>query len=250
VLLVPLAELFTDAFDQLFATLVANRRGGKVGVHAAAVPVALDRLGMQLDREVVLFCGAEHQEAAEPQVVASLLGAFAEQLEFPLTLHHFGVDTGDREARIQTRIKMFFNEIATDAVLDAHRAIVRALRTGVTIDGEAEWAAVLHDGVFLLEAEPQVGIVFEAAATIGGVDRTIGIQHFAHDQRSIFAAWIFDQANGLEQAVAAVAFGLLRAGSVKGPTRAIVDLLRLASDDLGLATNAGFGLVTVQPNVL
>ena len=219
-------------------------------MHTAAVPVALDGLRVELDDDVVLLGTALEQVASNPGVVAGLLGALAEQLVFPLTLHHFGVDAGDRQAGLEAGVEVLFDQVATDAVLDADRAVIRSLRGRVAVLGEAEGLAVLGQRVLLLEAEPQVGVVFEAPAEVARVNRSVRREDFAHNERSVLAERVLDDADGLQQAVGRVAFSLLGAGAVEVPTGAFLGGLRLAVDDLRLAAQVRLGLVTVQPQVL
>ena len=148
----------------------------------------LTGFGMQLDDDAVLLRAAVEQVAGQPGVVARLLGALAEQLVFPLALHHLGVDAGDAQARVEARVEMIFDQVAADAVPDAHGAVVRTLRTGVAVLREAQRLAVHHQRVFLLEAEPQVGVVLERAADVGRMERPIRREHFAHHQRRVLAA--------------------------------------------------------------
>ena len=90
-----LAEGDARLLDDLVATVFAHGLGGKVGVRASPVPVALFRLGIEGDDDVEVFGDAVQQPASDPQLVSNFEGAQWANLEFPLARHHFGVGTGD-----------------------------------------------------------------------------------------------------------------------------------------------------------
>ena len=69
----------------------------KLRVHAGAVPIDVlaERLAMPVDVHAVFFAEAHQEIARHPHLVGGVLGTFAEDLEFPLALGHFGVDAFD-----------------------------------------------------------------------------------------------------------------------------------------------------------
>src|SRR5262249_27330469 len=65
-----LTELLAGGDDRVVA--LAHRLGGEVGVRAGAVPVALDRLGVEGGGDAEVLGGAVEQPAGDPQVVGDL----------------------------------------------------------------------------------------------------------------------------------------------------------------------------------
>jgi len=58
VLLDPRLKGFTNGMVNLFAAARPQQRIAEVGMHAAPVPIALDRLAMPVDHDVVLLSGS------------------------------------------------------------------------------------------------------------------------------------------------------------------------------------------------
>ncbi len=128
--------------------------------------------------------------AGDPHFVGGPLRAFAENLELPLALGHFGVDAFMVDAGVKADVEMLLDDLAGDIadVLVADAGIIRALRSGITAFREAERTTVLIKEIFLLKSEPGAGIVQDRGAGVRGVRRdAVRHHHFAHDERAILA---------------------------------------------------------------
>ena len=82
---------------------------------------------------------------------------------------------------------------------------------------EAQRTAVLIEEIFLLEADPQVGIVLDGGAHVGRMRRAIGMHDFAENDVTVLARCIGIQSHGLQDAVGLAAFGLHGGAAVKTP---------------------------------
>ena len=71
---------------------LAHRLGREVGVGTGAVPVALDRLGVERRGDAEVLGRAVEQPAGDPQLVGHLERAERADLELPLAGHDLGVD--------------------------------------------------------------------------------------------------------------------------------------------------------------
>ena len=92
------AERLARGDDRVVA--LAHRLGREVGVGAGAVPVALDRLGVERGGDAEVLGDAVEQPAGQPELVGDLERAERADLELPLAGHDLGVDARDREAGI------------------------------------------------------------------------------------------------------------------------------------------------------
>ena len=250
-----LAEFCHESFEVSLAALGAEILGGEVCVHAGSVPVAVaQRLAMEFHVHTILFAKAEEEITGYPHLVSSSLGAFAEDLEFPLALGHFGIDAFVVDACVQTEIEVLLDDLAGDVthVLVACAAIVWALADAwETIHWEAKWAAILIEEVFLFETEPCTWIIKDRGTCIGWV-RGHAIWHhdFAHDDRAVAAGRVWIDGHWLENAVRAAAFGLLGGTTIEAPERKLFEGWEaVVFLDLGLAAEVWHRGIAVEPDV-
>ena len=66
-----------------------------------------------LHRRHISRRGAENV-ASNPDLVTSIVGSFSKDLEFPLALGDFAVDTFVVDACIKTKVEVLFNDGASD----------------------------------------------------------------------------------------------------------------------------------------
>ncbi len=82
---------------------------------------------------------------------------------------------------------------------------------------EAERTSILIKEIFLLEADPEIRIVYDRGARVGRVRRAIRVHHFVQHDIPVFAAGIGIERHRFQNAVGAFAFGLHRGAAVKTP---------------------------------
>jgi len=207
---------------------------------------------MILNVDTVLFSEAIEDVTSDPDLVSTGLGAFAKDLEFPLTLGHFSIDAFMVDASIEADFKMLFDNLTghvTD-VFVTNACVVRSLWGWITVFWETERASVLIEEIFLLITKPSLGIVDDSRAIIGGMRRAISIVNFAHDEDAIFTSAIWIDSHWFQDAVRAAARSLLGRAAIKTPVRKFFEL-RKASEvlELSLATQIADWLIAVQPDV-
>ena len=99
---------------------------------------------------------------------------------------------------------MLINNLTSNAahVLVADAAVIGTLwRGGVAILREAERTSILVEEVLLFEADPEVGIVFDGGAGVGGVGGAIRMHDFAQNEVAVLAGGVGIKSHGLQNAV-------------------------------------------------
>ena len=250
-------DLLADRYARLLdrGVALAHRSGAEVGVCAGAVPVAFDRLGVEGDDHVVVLGDAVQQPAGDIEMVADGQRVGCADLELPLAGHDLGVGALDQQTGVDARLGVLFDDLAADDAAGADAAVVRPLRCGEAVVGEAERCAVeLEHRVLLLDAEDHallgvllVGLL-QSGAGVGGVRLHVrGQQHFAqHEHIRAATNRIGTREDGLEHAVAVCTIGLIRRRTVEAPDR---KRRHLVFDDLGLRTKQRRRFVAVDPDV-
>ena len=208
---------------------------------------------MQLDVHAVLLADARHDVAGDPHLIGGLLGSFAEDLVFPLTLGDLGVDALDVDAGRDADVDVLLDDLSRDAadILVADAGVVRTLRSGVTARGKPSGTPSLNRKYSCSkpnQASASSGIV---ARVLRGVRLAAGQHHLVHDEEAVLAGAIGEERDWLEHAVRALAFSLLRRAAVEAPDGRVGKRKRgdIAVYDLGLAAETGDGCVTVEPDV-
>ena len=119
VLVVTLAQLLDRRLDVLHSSGLTHSLGGVVGVASGAVPVTLERLGVEGDLDAPLLGDADEEVAGHPEVVPHGDALARPNLELPLRGHDFGVDTGDVDACIQAGAVVSFDQVAREDLSSA-----------------------------------------------------------------------------------------------------------------------------------
>src|SRR5580658_10445279 len=186
-------ERLHEGFKVIFAAYFAEIFKREVAVHAGSIPVALDGLAMQFHIYAVLLTKTHHQIASGPGVVGGFLRAFGEDLEFPLAFRYFRVNAFMVDPGGQTKLPVFVDYLAGDAahIFVANAAVIGALRSiRVAVFRKTKWTPVFKEEIFLLQANPQVGIVLDGSARVGGMRSAIRVHHFAQNDIRILAGCI------------------------------------------------------------
>ena len=200
-------------------------------MRTGAVPVALRRLGVEADDDVVVLGDAVEQPAGHVQVVADRQRVGGADLELPLAGHDLGVGALDDQAGVDARLGVLLDDLAADDAAGADAAVVRALRAGEAVRREAERRAVeLEHRVLLLDAEDHLllgvllGDLLAAARVLVGCGfMSAASQHLAEHEDVVAAAdRVGTGEHGLEHAVAVLAGGLFGRRTVEAPDRELV----------------------------
>eukprot|EP00356_Strombidium_inclinatum_P008052 CAMPEP_0170486484 /NCGR_PEP_ID=MMETSP0208-20121228/5491_1 /TAXON_ID=197538 /ORGANISM="Strombidium inclinatum, Strain S3" /LENGTH=400 /DNA_ID=CAMNT_0010760441 /DNA_START=89 /DNA_END=1291 /DNA_ORIENTATION=+ len=245
--MMPLLESYHHIFDVLHSLLAGSHSGrGEVGVAARAIPVG-EQLGVEADRQVVLFRASDQQVASGPEVVTLLDTRAGPNLELPLARHDLGVGTGNLDAGIQASFVVSIGNGPSEGNVTADRAVVGALVAGVArsrpaIRAGLEAVVLLKHGVLLLNTEP--GFLFDvllenllgesAEVGVAGHELRVGGVHpgvgLAQDHDVVSASeGVGEEEAGLQDHLGVFSRGLVGRRAVKVPVGKLLDL----GDSLG-----------------
>src|SRR6185312_10568969 len=174
------------------------------------VESAEDWLAAPFDINAVGFGEAGENIAGYPHLVGRALGAFAEDLEFPLAFRDLGIDAFEIDAGIKTNIDVLFDDFTRHRsdVFVADAGVIRALWRGETANGESERSTVFVEEIFLFKTEPRIRIIRNGCARIGRARHTGVLVCFAHHQDAVFSRAVWIDGHGLEHDIGALALCL------------------------------------------
>lgn len=229
---------------------------------AAAVPVALDGLGVQVDGDVEVLSDAVHDLPGHPQLVGHVDTVAGADLDLPLAAQHLRVGARDRDACVQAVEDQGLGKVAAVAVFTAYRAVLGPLRLSIAVAREAQRPGPVlrqaHEALFLLNAEPRVllGFLSEdllcevAEVSAVGLGQSQILVRGAHDQDVRSASeGVLENALRLQEYLGVVTGGLLCRGTVKVPALELVHV----SDSLAIVEHLGLAAklkIASQPDVL
>ena len=244
-----------QGFEVFFSANLAQIFCREVRVHSGAVPIHVlaERFAVPVHVHPKFFREAEQEVAGHPNLVGSRLRAFAENLEFPLALRHFGVDAFMVDACGQTEVEVGVHDLASDVanILVTHPGVVFTLRRRKSAAGwKAERNAILIKEILLFEAEPCIRVIEDRCPRVARVRGAIRKEDFAHHKNTVCLCGIRVAGNGLENAVRAFAFGLPGRAAVKSPEGELFQRGKgVKIFDLSFSAQVGNGLIAVQPDV-
>ena len=148
---------------------------------------------------------------------------------------------------------MLFNDGASEI---AHRgvtstAVIFTLRIRIPRFGPTERTPVLHQEIFLLESDPETGVVRNGGSCIRGVCLAAREHHLTHYEKAVKPGGVRVESDWLQDTVGITTVSLQSRAAVKSPLGAVSEgqILRVAFEDFGFAAQICNGLVTVKPEV-
>ncbi len=207
-----------------------------------------------LDIDAVLFGQPQQQVAGHPHLVGGLLGALAEDLEFPLAFGDFRVDAFVVDAGREAKVEVLFHDLAGNIadIRVADAGVVRPLRRRIAARREAERTAVLVEEIFLLEAEPCAGssrIVARLFVACGVTPSGIMTSHIT--STPLVRAPSGYTATGLSTQSELLTFRLHGRRAVETPQRQLLQRReRREFLDLRFAAQIRRRRIAVEPNIL
>jgi hypothetical protein len=196
-----LVESRHQFLEVIFAANLTEVLCGEVCVHSRAIPIEVftEWFAMEVHVYTELFTEANEKVTSDPDFISGALGAFSENLEFPLTLGNLGIDAFVVDAGVEAEIKVLLDDVADGA--EADTSVVRALWRWEPIFRETERATILIEKILLLEAEPSVGIIQDGGTGVGNVRSAIRQHDLAHDENAIFTGRVRENGYWLENAI-------------------------------------------------
>lgn len=137
-------------------------------------------------------------------------------LVLPLGGHDLGVGTRDVQTSVEAGHVVSLDDVTAEDLAGTDTTVVRALGSGETVLGPAEWPAIdIEKSVLLLETEPEalagVGLHQESGVVteVEGVGLAIGHPGLAHDEDiGLAAEGVVVDGNGAEVDIRVVARSL------------------------------------------
>ena len=158
-------------------------------MHTGTIPVALHRLRMK-STATPYFSQVRSECNEPPDLVTALSSALGEDLEFPLSCHHLGIDSFNVQPRLEAQVQVLIHNLATVRITSAHGGVIRALRARETVlrETERQIGVCIDQGVFLLQTKPKIVIlILNRGAAVGLMRRAVSIEHLTHNKPAIAA---------------------------------------------------------------
>mmetsp|Transcript_103076 Transcript_103076/g.142640 ORF Transcript_103076/g.142640 Transcript_103076/m.142640 type:complete len:342 (+) Transcript_103076:159-1184(+) len=174
------SEAANGLLDHRVATLLAHLLGGEVGVAACAVPVALDRLGVEGHMHAKVLAYTLEDVPRDHHLVGACDAFARADLVLPLARHDLGIGARDGDAGVQTGLVVRLGDEATEGAVGASATIVGALRAWVAALRPAERRDLVEveEGVLLLNAKPGL-LALAALECLDCLDARVGRQRLA-----------------------------------------------------------------------
>ena len=140
--------------------------------------------------DAILFAEALEDVASDPDLVAGFVCTFAEHLEFPLALCHFGIDTFVVDTCVEADVEVLFNDCTSDLAdrRVACATVVITLWCWEAFLRPAECAAVLEEEVLLLKTDPEAFVFGDGRTRIGWVWSAIWVHDFTHYEKCVLTS--------------------------------------------------------------
>lgn len=127
------AHLLDGLLDSGNTALLTHLEGGEVGVAASAVPVTLDRLGVDRDSDAKVLSNALEKVAGSPEVVTALDTLARTDLELELARGNLSVHTRDVDTGVQASAVVGLNDVTTKDLASTDTTVVLALMKHQTV---------------------------------------------------------------------------------------------------------------------
>ena len=114
VLVVTLAQLLDRRLNVLHSSGLTHSLGGVVGVASGAVPVTLERLGVEGDLDAPLFGYTDKEVSGHPEVVTHGDSLTRADLELPLRGHDLCVDARNVDTGVEAGAVVGFDKVTSE----------------------------------------------------------------------------------------------------------------------------------------